>query len=140
MICTRCNSSIQKGERYHRTKLGPHHWECPPMTVKNEIKLERLLDSTFILGTHIAFRNLGNYWGGKEHKTNEYEVTEKHNVRVILGHIGWFPRWRKYVFEPEAGTVYEETCLREISQFIVEETSTQRKAAKLRRLATGVQK
>lgn len=95
--------------------------------------LERVENSTFTLGTHIAFRNLGNYWGGVEHKTNEYEVCEKKNARAILGHISWFARWRKYVFEPEKGTVYEETCMRDISQFIEEETALQKESAKKRR-------
>ena len=88
--------------------------------------MERISDSSFTLGTYIAFRNLGNRWGGKDHKTNEYEVTEKHNVRATLGYIRWFARWRKYAFSPITNTVFEETCLREIAQFVEEETQAHR--------------
>src|SRR5208282_248516 len=81
------------------------------------------------LGTHIAFRNLGTYWAGTEHKTNRYAVVEKHNASSQLGVILWFARWRKYCFYPDPNTLYEETCMREISQFIVEETVARRAAA-----------
>jgi len=97
------------------------------------LSLERHGDWT--LGTHITFRNRGKYWGGKEHKTNEYEVVEKHNVRNGLGNIFWLARWRKYVFEPNPRTVYEETCMREISQFIEEETASHRAAVKNKKMS-----
>jgi hypothetical protein len=37
-----------------------------------------------------------------------------------LGMVVWFPRWKKYVFEPsvEYGIIFEETCLRDIADFI----------------------
>lgn len=85
------------------------------------------------LGTHISFHNRGNYWNRKEHKTNEYDVVEKHNCRNILGYIYWFARWQKYVFEPNSRTVYEETCMREISLFIEEETKAHKTASKNKR-------
>jgi len=28
MICVKCNLQIKRGERYHRTKRGPHHRQC----------------------------------------------------------------------------------------------------------------
>lgn len=33
MNCTRCTTPILKGERYHRTKKGPHHSVCPHVSV-----------------------------------------------------------------------------------------------------------
>lgn len=29
MLCTKCNEPIKKGEKYYRTKKGPHHDICP---------------------------------------------------------------------------------------------------------------
>jgi len=83
-----------------------------------------------------VFRNLGRMNGsrGYQRKTNIYEVLPKgKGMQLRLGVIRWFSRWRKYVFEPYAETVYEETCMRDISQFIEEETKARRakrKAAK----------
>jgi len=31
--CTRCNTPILKGEKYHRTPKGPHHATCPHVSV-----------------------------------------------------------------------------------------------------------
>jgi hypothetical protein len=87
------------------------------------------------MGTHIVFRNLGHMNGsrGYQRKTNIYEVLTKDNY--LLGRIEWYSRWRKYCFYPSDGTLYEETCMREISQFIEEETLAQRKAAAKRKSA-----
>jgi hypothetical protein len=97
--------------------------------------LERILDSSFTQGTHIYFRNLGhlNGSGGYQRKTNIYDVLTKDNVK--LGEIRWFGRWRKYCFFPWTDTLYEETCLRDISQFIEEETKSQRESAAAKRKA-----
>lgn len=94
--------------------------------------LERL-DSTYTRGTHIIFRNLGHMNGsrGYQRKTNIYDVVERGNLAARLGRVLWFGRWRKYVFQPFENTVYEETCMREISQFIEEETAAQRVTARL---------
>ncbi len=35
-----------------------------------------------------------------------------------LGIIRWFGRWRQYVFEPEAGTVWSCGCLSDVISFI----------------------
>jgi hypothetical protein len=96
--------------------------------------LTRHPESTFTMGTHIYFRNHGPWWGGKEHKTNLYQVHANAD-NFLLGEIKWFGRWRKYVFEPAANTIYEETCMRDISQFIEEETATQRANAKAKKAA-----
>jgi hypothetical protein len=89
------------------------------------------IDENWTQGTHITFRNNGNYWGGQEHKTNCYEVVERGNIRNVLGLIRWFPRWRKYVFAPCTETVYEETCMGEISEFIVTKTKAHKEKAKI---------
>ncbi len=45
-----------------------------------------------------------------------------------LGNIHWF-YWRKYVFAPVPGCVFESDCLRDIAQFIEERTNDQRQKA-----------
>jgi len=90
-------------------------------------------DASWTQGTHITFRNLGKMNGsrGYQRKTNIYEVLEKGGgVSALLGTIKWFGRWRKYCFYPVENTIYEETCLRDISQFIEEETKAHRASGK----------
>jgi hypothetical protein len=97
--------------------------------------LERLAQSpscnVYARGTHLEIFNLGKRT--PKAATNFYEVYSKGGD--ALGAVAWFPRWRKYVFEPEARTVFEETCMREISQFIEEETAAQRADAGRRKAA-----
>lgn len=76
-------------------------------------------------GTHIYFFDYGKTWDGKKHKTSRYGVYAKAD-NFPLGTVSWFGRWRKYTFQPAANTVYEETCMRDISQFIEEQTKSQR--------------
>ena len=87
-------------------------------------------DDVWTSGTHITFHNLGKMNGSKgTRKTNIYEVLPKGepgSFRLMLGQIRWFGRWRKYCFFPSTDTVYEETCMRDISQFIEEETKAHR--------------
>lgn len=45
----------------------------------------------------------------------------------LLGRIRWWPTWRKYTFAPEPGCVFEEVCMRELSQFLVNETHAHKK-------------
>lgn len=59
-------------------------------------------------------------------KTLVWRVETKSPV-VILGLIKWYPPWRKYSFQPLANTVFEEDCLRDIADFIVEETEAHKK-------------
>ena len=91
------------------------------------------IDEHWTQGTHINFRNLGHMNGstGYQRKTNIYEVLEKGGgLTARLGEIRWFGRWRKYVFSPCEGTVYEEVCMGEISEFIVQETQAHKQKAK----------
>lgn len=60
-------------------------------------------------------------------KTNQWVVYNKYED-VLIGCIKWFGRWRKYAFFPEAGCVFEEVCMRELSDFILEQTKQQRAA------------
>lgn len=50
-------------------------------------------------------------------KTKIYEITTKDD-KIILGYIKWFGRWRCYSLFPEPKTVFEKTCLIDITNFI----------------------
>lgn len=43
-----------------------------------------------------------------------------------IGSIDWYGRWRSYVFNPRPETIFEQTCLRDIAQFIEDENKAQR--------------
>jgi len=75
-------------------------------------------------GTHILIRKYGPKPG---QKTNTYKVYAKEGG-AELGRVVWFPAWRKYSYEPtlERRTWYEETCMREIADFCVQETAARR--------------
>ena len=45
---------------------------------------------------------------------------------VRLGRIRWYGPWRKYSFYPEAATVFEKTCLRDIADFCEAQTKEQK--------------
>ena len=68
-------------------------------------------------GTHIKFR-FGDIPAGR--KTCIWNVLT--NDGFVLGQVKWFGRWRRYSFFPTSETVYEQTCLREIAQFIEDRT------------------
>jgi hypothetical protein len=97
------------------------------------VKLERL--GEFTVGTWIVIRNLGIQKPGQ--KTNLYGVWPEDDARHErpLGNIQWFGRWRKYAFNPLPGTVYEETCMEEIAQFMREETKAHMAEARKRKAA-----
>lgn len=46
---------------------------------------------------------------------------------VLLGHVGWYASWRRYVFYPQASTLFEVDCLREIADFLEKQTAEQRR-------------
>lgn len=40
-----------------------------------------------------------------------------------LGHVSWYAPWRRYVFWPSAGALFDAACLRELAQFCEEQTA-----------------
>lgn len=54
-------------------------------------------------------------------KTKRFWVKPKDSDDT-LGYISWYGRWRKYCFFPNGDTVYEWDCLRDIADFIEQET------------------
>lgn len=62
-------------------------------------------------------------------KTSIFKVIAKQG-NIDLGTIKWFSRFRKYSFFPEAGTIYENDCLKDLSRFL-DELALERRAASL---------
>lgn len=48
----------------------------------------------------------------------------------LLGTIKFYAQWRQYGFYPEAGTVFEKTCLEEIKQFCIDLNERQKGRSK----------
>jgi len=59
-------------------------------------------------------------------KTWIYLVRTNDIQSALLGTVKYFARWRQYGFFPEAGTVYEKTCLSDIKEFCIELNERQR--------------
>ena len=48
-------------------------------------------------------------------KTRDFQVFNSKNEN-FLGWINWYPPFRKYAFTPCDGTVYDSTCLDNLSE------------------------
>ena len=79
----------------------------------------------------IAFQGtyLKIWYAGTTGKTERYTVLT--NDGILLGTIKWFSKWRKYAFFPSAETLFEESCLGEIANFLLELKAVRK--AKLKR-------
>ena len=66
---------------------------------------------------HLYFNELNN----PEHTTRLWEVVAIASDGV-LGKVGFYPQWRKYVFGPAGKTWYDASCLREIADFTEAQT------------------
>lgn len=47
-----------------------------------------------------------------------------------LGRIKWYAQWRQYAFYPEAVTIFEKTCLKDITNFVKLMNEQQKKGIK----------
>ena len=74
--------------------------------------------------THIKF-----IFALQKPKTQVWTIMNKYE-NGLLGEIRWYPGWRKYSFFPLMGTLYEEVCLREISDFIEKLTKEHKRKCK----------
>ena len=70
----------------------------------------------------IQFSDVGSSPSGK---TRIY-IVESKEEGFKLGYVKWHSAWRQYSFFPEAGTVLEKTCLRDIAEFCEEKTRKHR--------------
>jgi len=85
----------------------------------------RIVGEDIYEGKHIRISHYSN-----KPKTKVWVVLNKYDA-THLGHIGWFPKFRKYSFYPCLNTVYEEECLRNIADFIEHMTKAHKAKAKL---------
>jgi hypothetical protein len=53
--------------------------------------------------------------------TETWEVTSTASG-CLLGCVLWRTGWRRYVFEPEVNTVFDAVCLRELTDFVEQQT------------------
>lgn len=60
-------------------------------------------------------------------KTDLWYVWSLKEPAAHLGVVKWFGAWRKYAFFPAVQTLFEQDCLRDIAEFIEQETVKQRK-------------
>lgn len=51
-------------------------------------------------------------------KTKIYDVIALED-QISLGQIKWYAHWRQYAFYPEPETVFEKTCLKDITNFVL---------------------
>jgi len=65
-----------------------------------------------MMATFIDYRELNN----PGRKTRIWEIEAK--AGGFLGRVQWHAHWRCYAFFPARDTLFEETCLQEISDFL----------------------
>ena len=63
-----------------------------------------------------------NQCHAKGRKTNIYAVRrdDKTGLAIYLGIIKFNPRWRQYIFEADARTLWSSSCMKGITKFIDE--------------------
>jgi len=67
--------------------------------------------------------------------TKEWSV---YSGDVFLGEIKWYAPWRRYVFYTSPGTLYDASCLFELSMFCWDQTAARKRQRQiLKRLKDG---
>lgn len=77
------------------------------------------------MSKYLKFNEVGNSPSGK---TKIFEVCKTDGFP--LGRIQWHGAWRKYVFEPEAETIFDEECLADVCQELLNRTQQHREKRK----------
>jgi hypothetical protein len=55
----------------------------------------------------------------------------------VLGWVKWYSGWRRYCFFPQVNTIFEQDCLRDIADFIENQTRTHKAQRKLEKITNG---
>lgn len=69
-------------------------------------------------------------------KTQKWRVVTKEDEDDVLGYISWYNPWRCYAFTAFCGRmfqttpVFEKRCLRDLANFLEEQTNLQRQKKK----------
>lgn len=63
-------------------------------------------------------------------KTFRWGLRPVDGFQNFIGFVRWYGPWRKYIFEPEPRTIFEQDCLRDIADFCEAKTKEHRSARK----------
>lgn len=76
---------------------------------------------TLYTGKYINFELTMYTTPAENGNTHFWEVTNRQDGSHIA-YIEWFKRWKKFCLFPYPDTLFEEVCLKDISEFIVART------------------
>ena len=62
----------------------------------------------------------------KQGKKTSLWIIKTKTDKLTIGLVKWHSAWRKYAFFPIQDSIWEEDCLKDISEFMEEETRKQR--------------
>lgn len=71
---------------------------------------------------YITFEDIGTTPTGKTRIWNIWSKTDD----SLIGQIRWHGAWKRYCFFTGEASIFEQDCLRHISEFIVERTNEHR--------------
>lgn len=77
-------------------------------------------DDQAIKKSYLHFKDMPVKKGMKTRIVNVYSL----NGSESIGEISWFPHWRRYVFFPAEGTLYDPDCLKELAEKVKEMTQS----------------
>lgn len=103
-----------------------------PLPADEDTGLTREGDTDRWLGRYIVFEPNGTSPSGI---TKLWRLVT--NTGILLGEISWHPAWRCYIFAPQAKTIYEKICLRQIAAFCDDRTKEHKADRIPVRLARG---
>lgn len=79
--------------------------------------------------------SIGKYLEVEQHDTFPGQSTSRWGIYSksgsLLGIVKWYPRWRTYCFEPFNGTIFNDSCLRDIATFCGDGCAMRRKPASI---------
>lgn len=71
-------------------------------------------------------------------KTKIWRVQPIGEPGILLGHVKWFGRWRRYALFTEPMTVFEKDCLRTLADFCEMKTKAHRDGSRTKTVNTPV--
>ncbi len=66
---------------------------------------------------YIYFDDISSLYSRR--KTETFNCRNVHSTN-LLGKVSWLSRWRQYCFSPNSETVFNSTCLVDISHFLTQ--------------------
>lgn len=84
-----------------------------------------------VSGAYVMFTLAGKSRSGKTALWNVHNAKDY----LDLGVVYWKTEWRRYVYVPEEGTIYDHVCLQELAAFVSRQTELHNELCKLQRIA-----